>query len=472
MPGGIGGSAFYYQWSPYVWSLRNVLTFPAEPTTPNFINGWSGSSGVIGFSESFLITAVVDEESFGRIYIFRTQGAAGAVGVDVTFENITAVNGVDYFASNTTLNWSNGESFPRVVSITTGDVDQNKQFRVRLSNPTGGATVGSDEMLVTIQHLPGAVGFVGFMNAGAFVQHDATLPVVVQRIAGSSGAISVEYNSADGTATAGVDYTAVSGTLNWADADSSSKTINVPILTSAGGGTFTVNLHTPTGGTAIFANTNPFLVTIYGTGTDGNAGELGFSVANVQTGESQNLTVSVKRVNGRSGAVSVNYQTANGTAVSGFNYTFTSGTLNWANNDDAVKTFVVPILTVGTPAFFFINLTSPGGGATVQDGLGTQTVSIMDTTATDEVVLPLYDSIEDTMLYTLGETLMDIPIAYNKGDTNVLLWTALEGGVAGWEGGTESFGSGTDLANADESLIASSPARFQMYQQLDGVLDE
>jgi hypothetical protein len=59
-------------------------------------------------------------------------------------------------------------------------------------------------------------------NAGA-----AT--ITVKRNGGSTGALSVNYATSDGTATAGQDYTATSGTLNFADSETS-KTISVPLL--------------------------------------------------------------------------------------------------------------------------------------------------------------------------------------------------------------------------------------------------
>lgn len=74
-------------------------------------------------------------------------------------------------------------------------------------------------------------GSLGFGAASYTVSEGSgTAVVLVNRTGGSTGAISVDYASDDGTAVAGVDYTAVSGTLNWADGDSSARTINIPLL--------------------------------------------------------------------------------------------------------------------------------------------------------------------------------------------------------------------------------------------------
>jgi hypothetical protein len=48
-----------------------------------------------------------------------------------------------------------------------------------------------------------------------------TATISVTRTGGNIGAVSVNYTTLNGTATAGSDYVAASGTLNWADGDAS-----------------------------------------------------------------------------------------------------------------------------------------------------------------------------------------------------------------------------------------------------------
>ena len=52
----------------------------------------------------------------------------------------------------------------------------------------------------------------------------------MQRIGGADGAVSVQYAATAGTATAGQDFTAVSGTLSWGDKDAAAKTFTVPVI--------------------------------------------------------------------------------------------------------------------------------------------------------------------------------------------------------------------------------------------------
>jgi hypothetical protein len=74
--------------------------------------------------------------------------------------------------------------------------------------------------------------------------------------------------------------------------------------------------------------------------------------------------MTVIRTNGLAGDASVDYATADGTASNGVDYTATSGTLTWTNNDAAAKQIEVPIL-VGPGAqparYFTLDLSNPVG---------------------------------------------------------------------------------------------------------------
>ena len=85
---------------------------------------------------------------------------------------------------------------------------------------------------------------------------DATMDFIVTVSRALPQAVSVEYATIDGTATAGLDYTAASGTLTF-DAGEITKTVSVVVLDDAhddDGETFTLTLSNPSGSNACLVN--------------------------------------------------------------------------------------------------------------------------------------------------------------------------------------------------------------------------
>lgn len=61
-------------------------------------------------------------------------------------------------------------------------------------------------------------------------ENSGSVTVSVARTRGNAGEVTVNYSTSDGTATAGSDYTTMSGTLTFVDGDAATKSITVPIL--------------------------------------------------------------------------------------------------------------------------------------------------------------------------------------------------------------------------------------------------
>ena len=73
-------------------------------------------------------------------------------------------------------------------------------------------------------------GTIAFTSASFGANENATfVRLTVSRTGGSDGAASVSYATADGSAKAGQDYTATSGTLSWASGDAQDKVIEISI---------------------------------------------------------------------------------------------------------------------------------------------------------------------------------------------------------------------------------------------------
>jgi DNA/RNA endonuclease G (NUC1) len=96
-------------------------------------------------------------------------------------------------------------------------------------------------------------------------ENGGSVTINVTRTGGSDGAVSVNYATSNGTATAGADYTATSGTLNFANGDAVSKTFTVPVLDDAiyeGNETVTLTLSSPAGGATLGSPTTSTLTIV------------------------------------------------------------------------------------------------------------------------------------------------------------------------------------------------------------------
>jgi hypothetical protein len=129
-----------------------------------------------------------------------------------------------------------------------------KQYAKNL-NP---ASTGIELVSVTLggqQSVPGTLALSAATYSVA--ENGGSLTVTVTRTSGTTGAVSVNYATSDGTAKAGVKYTAVSGTLTFADGSSASQTFSVPIIDNTvvdGNMTFNVTLSGVTGGATLGAS--------------------------------------------------------------------------------------------------------------------------------------------------------------------------------------------------------------------------
>lgn len=77
---------------------------------------------------------------------------------------------------------------------------------------------------------PATAGMINLTTSSSTYREDTkTVDLVVTRTGGADGIASVEFTTSQNTATENSDYASTSGTLSWADGDSESKVISVPI---------------------------------------------------------------------------------------------------------------------------------------------------------------------------------------------------------------------------------------------------
>ena len=321
-----------------------------------------------------------------------SQAATGPVSVGYTTVNGTATAGQDYASVVGTLTFAAGETAKTVSVDILGDtlVETNETFSLSLSSPTGATiargqatgTIVNDDIDAQPATLP-AISIADLSTKEGNGEHNHFMFVVTLDKA-SSVPVTVQYKTVDGSATAGVDYTASTGTVTFAPG-TTSQMIHVDIKgdsVAEADETFTVMLSSPVGatiadgsGTGSITNDDvaapvlPSLSVSDATRVEGNSGTAKL-----------NFTVSLS--NAATGPVTVQYGTANGTASAGSDYTAKSGTLTFAAGETS-KTVSVAVsgdTAVEANETLTLNL-SGASGATIADGSATGTITNDDVAA-------------------------------------------------------------------------------------------
>ncbi len=206
--------------------------------------------------------AAVENAGQAIITLERIGATSGEVAVRLVSTNGSATN-ADFTPISTVVTWADGDAMPKQVQVPLIDdstYEGDESFSVHL-NPysvVGAATIGSpDSASVTVaDDDPAPIGTVRLDGASLTVAEDAgSASIVVRRVDGSGGSVSIDYATTAGTATAGVDFTPTSGTLTWADGESGPKSILVPVVSDAiyEGATesFSLALSNPQGGVTL-----------------------------------------------------------------------------------------------------------------------------------------------------------------------------------------------------------------------------
>ena len=322
------------------------------------------------------------------------------VTVDYATANGTAAAGSDYTDTHGTLTFSgnvagggpgSGQTSKTIhVPISQDpDAEDPETLTLTLSNALPGASsiLGAPVTgTVTISD-DDPTGLIDFRSLDYDVdESDGQATVTVERLGGVGGAVSVDYQTSDGSASAGSDYSATTGTLHWAAGDGADKTFTIPVDwdgRAEGAESIGLALTNPGGG----AELGPTTAAVASIGDDGASGPLALSSSSFRAGEADGLvTVALVRAGGSlGGPVTVHYETSDGSATAGSDYAATSGTLTFGPGE-AGKSFNVPLTsdsaTEGDETFE-VTLSNAAGGASIGAPAGAPvTITDDDGTAT------------------------------------------------------------------------------------------
>ena len=318
-------------------------TFSVTLSAPvNAVLGEATAAGVIVDDDDPPVLSAADGSGVeGGVVVFGVdvvgEGSRAAT-VSYATEDVTAVAGVDYEAASGTLTIAPGDASATItVALLDDDLDEPAEtFTVVLSSASH-ATVGRARAAGTILDDDGAPQLSVADARGA----EGGAAAFAVTLAGSTSlAVTVAYATADGTAVAGVDYEAASGTLTFAP-DDASATVSVALLADGvdeAEETFALELSAPA---------NATLAVSSAAGVIGDADPPpALSVADARGAEGGAAAFAVTLAGSTSLAVTVGYATADGTAVAGGDYGAASGTLTFAPGD-ASATVAVALLADG-----------------------------------------------------------------------------------------------------------------------------
>lgn len=381
----------------------------AKKKLKKMFGGGSGSSSTSGGTSpgalSCAATLMNALENVGvlRVGLQRTGGANGEVTVAYEIIPVSAVPNVDYVPVSGIMTWPHGNQNQVTVNIpiinNLGPDPGVRSFIVAISNPTGGATLGNPSTLVQLfDDDTGALSMAIFRPASLDYEVSeaaGTLKVKIVRLGSLHGAVGVHYQTANGTALDGTHYTNTNGDLSWNDQEGGAKDIDIPIINVPGAGgdkQFTLVLSAPTGDSDIDVGYTTVTITILDVDSVNNAdpGEIRFVAAAFSASEGiGTMKIQVSRVGGSFGAVSVDYEAVDGTAVNGEEFDLEADSLSWANGEVGPQEIEITInndtIPFGNKAFQVL-LSGILGGAVL--GLDTADVTILDDDAMVDFIPP------------------------------------------------------------------------------------
>ncbi len=379
-------------------STSTSVRLDPQTTTLSFDTQPSGMSLAVGSTASVT--------PFTRTVIIGSTNSLSA-------PSPTTFNGSSYEF----LSWSDGGAATHTVVAGSAPASYSARYSVVPSMSIGDAS---------ITETPG----------GANISFTVTLDQP------SAQTVTASYATANGTATAGADYTGQNGAVTFAP-NTTTATIIIPISDDAlneANETFFVNLSNPVHaaiataqatGTIIDNDPPPALSIDDVTVNEGNSGTTNAS-----------FTVRLSSASGQ--GVSFGYATANGTATAGSDFTSTSGTatIPAGTTSTLVQVPIIGDATIEPDETFTLTLSSVTN-AVIGDGQATGTIKNDDTTIAG--LIASYGFNEGS-----GTTTADVSGKGHVGTVSGATWTATgKNGKALSFNGTSSYVSVADANDLD-----------------------
>jgi hypothetical protein len=346
-----------------------------EPTVSiiDAVSSAEGNAGMTAFTFTVTLSDVYDAP------VTVAYATADLTNDEEFYYGVTgATAGIDYQATSGTLTIPAGQTSGTITVLVNGDqvVESDESFFVNLSNPTG-AGLGTSQAMPTILNddVPPPSASINDVAVAEGNTGSRAATFTLTLSATSPQPVTIDYATADGTATAGSDYQAASGTLTFAPGETS-KTITVPVMgdrLAEPNETFVVNLSSPT---------NATIADGQGVGTILDD-EPRISISDVTKAEGKRnqttqFTFTVTLSAAYDQAVTMSFRTVDGTArTSDSDYVARTGTLTFAPGE---TTKTVTIVVNGdskreADETFYLDLFGNSSNSLVSKNRGTGTIA-------------------------------------------------------------------------------------------------
>lgn len=278
-------------------------------------------------------TTANENSGSAAISVVLSRAAAFPITVNYATSNGTALAGSDYTAAFGTLTFAPGEiSKTFAVTMTNDSIfETNETLTLTLSNVTPitvtSSSPGNSAVLTIVDDDPQPT--VQFSNSAYAVGEAAgSTTIAVNLSALSSLPVTVNYATSNGTALAGSDYTAATGTLTFAPGEGN-KTFVVPITADTvdeANEVINLSLSSPAGATLGTPVSAVLTIT-----DDDPAPTVQFEQSTFSASEDSETTFITVTLSAPSGKlVTVNYASSDGSATEGNDYAAATGTLTFA----------------------------------------------------------------------------------------------------------------------------------------------
>ncbi len=374
-----GGSASFSASFPAPVTAGHFLTATATPLgggTSEFspCTQIVNLTSTVQFSSSNYSVTEGTQNGFAQITVNRTSNTSSTASIAFSTSNGTAIAGEDYTATSGILTFGQFESSRSfIIPITDDSVSEpNETINLTLSSSSNAVLGQPSTAVLTISDNESLIQFSAPTYTGSEAPNFVSINI--NRSVSSSAGVSVNYATSDGTATAGQDYIASSGTITFGSFETS-RFVSIQLLDDSivePTETFNITLSSPSGGAFL----NPPSTAVVNI-TDNELRPFSVDDVSIVEGNSgvTNAAFTVSLPPGSANQVRVNYETADGTAKEGSDYVANFGTLIF-NPGETTKTVLVAI--IGDSALepnevFALNL-SPLLNASVSDGQGIGTI--------------------------------------------------------------------------------------------------